>query len=184
MASTIRRIPRAKPSTSFAAPTSPCSSRKTATPSCVSSLRKCRARPALQTRCTRSSANRRNASLRAQIDTLIEQGKLRPHDSAFSVRICAGMLKEVFVWSALFDASVTLPPIRTRRSTPSSRLAKALRRRNRRLTNAQKRIAVDAEKEFAALGEPQLVVITRPALPRPKARAARRLPSHIREYSS
>jgi TetR/AcrR family transcriptional regulator, regulator of autoinduction and epiphytic fitness len=55
-------------------------------------------------------SNRRNASLRAQIDTLIEQGKLRPHDSAFSVRICTGMLKEVFVWSALFDAGVTLPP--------------------------------------------------------------------------
>lgn len=54
--------------------------------------------------------NRRNDSLMALIDTLIEQGKLRPHDSAFGVRLGAGMLKEIFIWPALFDAELQLPP--------------------------------------------------------------------------
>lgn len=54
--------------------------------------------------------NRRSDTLIQAIDTLIEQGKLRPHDSAFSMRLGGGMLKEVFVWPALFDAESTLPP--------------------------------------------------------------------------
>ena len=54
--------------------------------------------------------NRRSDSLMSAIGMLIEQGKLRPHDSAFSMRIGGGMLKEVFVWPALFDAEATLPP--------------------------------------------------------------------------
>lgn len=54
--------------------------------------------------------NRRNGSLKAAIDTMIERGLLRPHDSAFGVRLGAGMLKEIFVWPALFDANCTLPP--------------------------------------------------------------------------
>lgn len=53
--------------------------------------------------------NRRNDSLMMLIDSLIAQGKLRPHDSAFGVRLGAGMLKEIFIWPALFDANATLP---------------------------------------------------------------------------
>jgi len=54
--------------------------------------------------------NRRSDSLMSVIGMLIEQGKLRPHDAAFSMRLGGGMLKEVFVWPALFDAEATLPP--------------------------------------------------------------------------
>ena len=54
--------------------------------------------------------NRRSDTLIRAINTLIEQGKLRPHDSAFSMRLGGGMLKEVFVWPALFDAEAALPP--------------------------------------------------------------------------
>lgn len=35
---------------------------------------------------------------------------LRPHDSAFGIRLGSGMIKEIFVWPALFDASYALPP--------------------------------------------------------------------------
>ena len=54
--------------------------------------------------------NRRNESLMSVIDELIARGKLRPHDSAFGARLGAGMLKEIFVWPALFDATCELPP--------------------------------------------------------------------------
>lgn len=54
--------------------------------------------------------NRRNESFKLAIDTMIERGMLRPHDSTFSVRLGTGMIKEIFVWPALFDAGYTLPP--------------------------------------------------------------------------
>ena len=66
--------------------------------------------PGLATEMYEILGNRRNDSLMALIDALIDQGKLRKHDSAFGVRLGAGMLKEVFIWPALFDASATLPP--------------------------------------------------------------------------
>ncbi|MBX3488755.1 MAG: TetR/AcrR family transcriptional regulator [Parvibaculum sp.] len=53
--------------------------------------------------------NRRNEGLMAVIDAMIERGMLRPHDSSFGVRIGAGMLKEFFVWPALFDANFQIP---------------------------------------------------------------------------
>jgi TetR/AcrR family transcriptional regulator of autoinduction and epiphytic fitness len=55
-------------------------------------------------------ANRRNDSLMAVMDTMIERGMLKPHDAAFSARLGGGMLKELFVWPALFDANFKLPP--------------------------------------------------------------------------
>ncbi|MEX1153647.1 TetR/AcrR family transcriptional regulator [Parvibaculum sp.] len=55
-------------------------------------------------------ANRRNDSLMAVMDTMIERGMLKPHDAAFSARLGGGMLKELFVWPALFDADFKLPP--------------------------------------------------------------------------
>lgn len=54
--------------------------------------------------------NRKNDSLMKVLDQLIASGKLRPHDSAFGARLGAGMLKEIFVWPALFDAACKLPP--------------------------------------------------------------------------
>jgi TetR/AcrR family transcriptional regulator of autoinduction and epiphytic fitness len=53
--------------------------------------------------------NRRNESLMQVVDAMIERGLLRPHDSAFGVRLGAGMLKEFFVWPALFDADFGMP---------------------------------------------------------------------------
>src|SRR5690606_1420279 len=54
--------------------------------------------------------NRKNASLKVVLDELVAAGKLRPHDTGFGARLGAGMLKEVFVWPALFDAGCQLPP--------------------------------------------------------------------------
>ncbi|MBO6634554.1 TetR/AcrR family transcriptional regulator [Parvibaculum sp.] len=54
--------------------------------------------------------NRRNDSLMLVLDELISRGMLKPHDSAFGARLGAGMLKEIFVWPALFDADFGLPP--------------------------------------------------------------------------
>lgn len=55
-------------------------------------------------------ANRRNDSLMAVMDAMIERGMLKRHDAAFSARLGGGMLKELFVWPALFDADFQLPP--------------------------------------------------------------------------
>lgn len=54
--------------------------------------------------------NRRNGSLMAVIDEMIRRGMLKPHDSAFGARLGGGMLKEVFVWPALFEPEAELPP--------------------------------------------------------------------------
>ncbi|MBX3508894.1 MAG: TetR/AcrR family transcriptional regulator [Parvibaculum sp.] len=54
--------------------------------------------------------NRRNDSLMAVIDEMIRRGMLKPHDSAFGARLGGGMLKEVFVWPALFEPEAELPP--------------------------------------------------------------------------
>lgn len=53
--------------------------------------------------------NRRNDSLMAVIDEMIRRGMLKPHDSAFGARLGGGMLKEVFIWPALFEADAELP---------------------------------------------------------------------------
>ena len=54
-------------------------------------------------------ANRRNDSVIAVMEAMIERGMLKPHDAAFSARLGSGMLKELFVWPALFDADFQLP---------------------------------------------------------------------------
>ena len=54
--------------------------------------------------------NRRNESLKAVLDALIERGLLKPHDSTLGAQMGAGMLKEIFIWPALFDAHHKLPP--------------------------------------------------------------------------
>ena len=53
--------------------------------------------------------NRRNDTLMAVLDEMIRRGMLKPHDSAFGARLGGGMLKEVFVWPALFEADAKLP---------------------------------------------------------------------------
>lgn len=54
--------------------------------------------------------NRRNDSLMSVFDEMIKLGMLKPHDTAFAARLGAGMLKEVFVWPALFEVGMGLPP--------------------------------------------------------------------------
>ncbi|MDP2151692.1 MAG: TetR/AcrR family transcriptional regulator [Parvibaculum sp.] len=66
--------------------------------------------PKLATEMYEVLANRRNDTLMAVMDAMIERGMLKPHDAAFSTRLGAGMLKELFVWPALFDADYKLPP--------------------------------------------------------------------------
>lgn len=53
--------------------------------------------------------NRRNDSLMAVIDEMIRRGMLKQHDSAFGARLGGGMLKEIFIWPALFEADAELP---------------------------------------------------------------------------
>lgn len=65
--------------------------------------------PALAAEMYEVIGNRRRENLKAVIDVMIERGMLRPHDSAFGVRIGSGMLKEFFVWPALFDADFKIP---------------------------------------------------------------------------
>lgn len=52
---------------------------------------------------------RRTDSFAAVVDDMIARGMLRPHDSAFSARVGSGILKEIFVWPALFDKELGLP---------------------------------------------------------------------------
>jgi TetR/AcrR family transcriptional regulator of autoinduction and epiphytic fitness len=51
---------------------------------------------------------RRNHLIRA-FDLMVERKLLKPHDTAMGVDMIAGMIKEVFVWPALFDADIRLP---------------------------------------------------------------------------
>ncbi|ABS63906.1 transcriptional regulator, TetR family [Parvibaculum lavamentivorans DS-1] len=53
--------------------------------------------------------NRRNESLRELLEGMIARGLLRPHDAAFGARLGSGLIKEFFVWPALFDADYKLP---------------------------------------------------------------------------
>jgi hypothetical protein len=43
------------------------------------------------------------------IDRLVERNLLKPHDTTLGVSLIAGMIKEIFVWPALFDADYKLP---------------------------------------------------------------------------
>ncbi|HEY4345607.1 MAG TPA: TetR/AcrR family transcriptional regulator [Parvibaculum sp.] len=52
---------------------------------------------------------RRAAGLKKVFDELIVQKRMKPHDTEMGVNFIAGMIKEVFIWPALFDAKVGLP---------------------------------------------------------------------------
>ncbi len=43
------------------------------------------------------------------LDSLVERKMLKPHDTDLGLTLIAGMVKEMFVWPALFDASYKLP---------------------------------------------------------------------------
>ena len=51
----------------------------------------------------------RNDHLVQVFEKLIESKLLKPHDAKAGVDMIAGMIKEVFIWPALFDAEFTLP---------------------------------------------------------------------------
>jgi len=48
--------------------------------------------------------------IQAVLDQMVERGLLKPHDTAFGARIALGMMKELFVWPALFDPAYQVPP--------------------------------------------------------------------------
>lgn len=43
------------------------------------------------------------------LDHLVERKLLKPHDTDLGITLIAGMVKEIFVWPALFDANYKLP---------------------------------------------------------------------------
>ncbi|MGB3808961.1 MAG: TetR/AcrR family transcriptional regulator [Parvibaculum sp.] len=52
---------------------------------------------------------RRFAGLKVVFDHLIERKLMRPHDTEMGVSFISGMIKEAFIWPALFDADAKLP---------------------------------------------------------------------------
>lgn len=51
----------------------------------------------------------RYRELEAIVERLIADGKLKPHDARYGVRLIAGAVKDHFVWPALFDSKYQLP---------------------------------------------------------------------------
>jgi AcrR family transcriptional regulator len=51
----------------------------------------------------------RRKNVKAFIDLLVQQGFLKPHDSELGATLAMGMIKELFVWPAIFDANYQLP---------------------------------------------------------------------------
>lgn len=45
----------------------------------------------------------------AALDEMVQRGLLKPHDTAFGARIGMGMIKELFVWPALFLLDFKIP---------------------------------------------------------------------------
>jgi len=66
--------------------------------------------PDLVREATEFIVDRRLNGFRAVLDTLVGRGLLKPHDTALGARLASGMIKELFVWPALFDPGFTLPP--------------------------------------------------------------------------
>lgn len=52
---------------------------------------------------------RRYKSFQNILDEMVERGLLKPHDTALSTRFASGMIKELFVWPALFDPAYRIP---------------------------------------------------------------------------
>jgi TetR/AcrR family transcriptional regulator of autoinduction and epiphytic fitness len=52
---------------------------------------------------------RRYDAIQAALDGLVARGQLKPHNTAIGAKLCSGLIKEVFVWPALFDPTYKLP---------------------------------------------------------------------------
>lgn len=51
----------------------------------------------------------RYRELESIVERLIERGSLKRHDARYGVRLLSGVVKDYFVWPALFDAAFELP---------------------------------------------------------------------------
>lgn len=65
--------------------------------------------PKLVAEMTELIVTRRHKSLQAVLDKLVERGMLKPHDTLLGAKLASGMIKELFVWPALFDPDYKLP---------------------------------------------------------------------------
>jgi TetR/AcrR family transcriptional regulator of autoinduction and epiphytic fitness len=52
---------------------------------------------------------KRSAAIKKVFDRLIERKMMKPHDTELGVHLIAGMVKEVFVWPAMFDPDFAIP---------------------------------------------------------------------------
>lgn len=52
---------------------------------------------------------KRSASIKKVFDGLIARKLMKPHDTELGVNFIAGMIKEVFIWPAMFDPAFKLP---------------------------------------------------------------------------
>lgn len=66
--------------------------------------------PGLAAETLRVLTGRRRQRLVTLFDRLVERGIMKPNDTDLSAQLISGMIKELFVWPALFDSSFALPP--------------------------------------------------------------------------
>jgi TetR/AcrR family transcriptional regulator of autoinduction and epiphytic fitness len=52
---------------------------------------------------------KRALSIKRVFDRLIERKLMKPHDTELGVNLIAGMVKEVFIWPAMFDPEFKIP---------------------------------------------------------------------------
>lgn len=72
-------------------------------------LSESRSAPSLAAETFEIVATRRYESFGVILDRLIARGRLKPHDTMESAILASGMIKEIFVWPALFKPSYKLP---------------------------------------------------------------------------
>lgn len=58
----------------------------------------------------RSVVEMRYRGIKKHLDLMVERGVLKPHDTNLGARLAIGMLREVFVWPAMFDPEFRIPP--------------------------------------------------------------------------
>lgn len=65
--------------------------------------------PVLAREMYEQAVEQRYARLAVIFDKMVDAKLLKPHDTALSVRFIGGMIKELFVWPAMFDQNYKLP---------------------------------------------------------------------------
>ncbi|KAB7739409.1 TetR family transcriptional regulator [Parvibaculum sedimenti] len=65
--------------------------------------------PALAAETLHLLTERRRQRLVALFDRCVERGIMKPNNTDLSAQLLSGMIKELFVWPAIFDTSFTLP---------------------------------------------------------------------------